>query len=241
MRPRCRLTLLAWTVAALFSTTLVVHAADTVLTFDDVTADTLVATHYHAQGVDFSYPPYASLPSTSQIPDAVVCCFPITRAPPPGHPDQVADISLAGMEFWRAGLFGTFSTFRNRVTMTVGDFLPDETANLTLTLYDKNGVQLGQPGQASVTGREGTATTAVAAGATPEVAFFLVQADEMNRHVWVDELAFNDPTTAAPLDFTIAVQGIQPPTFYVTRGGSTTASLPVVRYNGSNGDIKEGP
>jgi hypothetical protein len=142
------------------------------------------------------------------------------------------------MEFWRAGLFGTFSTFRNRVTMTVGDFLPGETANLSLTLYDKNGVQLGQPGRVSVTGRDGTATlTAVAPGATPEVAFFLVQADETNRHVWVDELAFNDPTTTAPPDFTIAVQGIQPPTFYVTQGGSTTAPLPLVRYNGSNGDI----
>src|SRR5262249_12272467 len=62
----------------------VVQAADTTIPFDDVPADTFLDTQFHDKGVDFGFPPYASLPSTSQVP-SVVCCTPITRAAPSGH------------------------------------------------------------------------------------------------------------------------------------------------------------
>src|SRR6266571_8814003 len=116
MVPRAR-TSLALTLVILAAApllTVLAHAADTVITFDDVPANTFLDKQYRDRGVDFGFPPYASLPPTSQIPN-VVCCTPITRAAPSGHSRQVASISNARTEFWISGMFGSFSTFRQHV------------------------------------------------------------------------------------------------------------------------------
>jgi len=214
-------------------------AADTVITFDDVPPNTEVATHYHAQGVDFGFPPYAALPPTSQIPGAVLCCLPLTRVSPSGHTSQVADIALSGTEIWTAALFGTFTTSRARVRVTVGDFLPGETAHVSLTAYDKNGALVAQSASQAVTGSGGAVMlTATAPGATPPIFYFLIQSAETNKHLWVDDLTFDNPTTLGPPDFLIAVQGLPNfSTFFVTQGGSTISPLPLSRFNGSNGNI----
>src|SRR4029077_9715430 len=98
----------------------VAHAGDTIITFDDVPTDTSLDTQFHDRGVDFGLPPYGSLPATSQIP-VVSCCIPITRAAPAGHASQVASISDAHAEFYIAAMFGSFTTYRQRVQVTVGN------------------------------------------------------------------------------------------------------------------------
>jgi hypothetical protein len=217
----------------------VAHAADTVITFDEVAADTFLNTQFHDRGVDFGYPPYASLPETSQIP-VVTCCTPITRAAPAGHASQVASISTARTEFWFSGMFGAFSTYRQRVQITVDNTVAVDTSPVTLSAFDINGALVGPPATAAVSGAGPPVTlTVTASGSTPTIAYFLVQSGDYNKGFWVDDLTFDNPSTPAPPDFAFDVQGLVWPgsALHVSQGGSLTKSLPIRRFNGSNGDI----
>src|SRR6476469_3973319 len=62
--------LCAVTVSAQPST---VCCPDTIIRFDDLPPNVSVTTHYHAQGVDFGLPPYATLLPSSQIPLGMAC------------------------------------------------------------------------------------------------------------------------------------------------------------------------
>lgn len=217
----------------------VAHAADTIITFDDVAANTFLDTQYHDKGVDFGFPPYASLPPTSQIPN-VVCCSPITRVAPAGHSSQVVSISDAQTEFWISAMFGSFSTFRQHVQITVGNTVAADTSLVTLSAFDINGSLVAAPATTSVSGSGPPVTlTVTAPGATPTIAYFLVQSGDYNKGLWVDDLTYDNPIAPAPPDFAFDVQGkIWPGSaLHVALGGSFTIALPIRRFNGSNGNI----
>jgi hypothetical protein len=210
--------------------------ADTVIGFDDLPVNASVNAHYHAQGVDFGLPPYS--PGDSHIP-GMACCFPITRAAPSGHSSQVANISISGGEFTQPGMFGTFTSFHGRVQVTVGDFAPGETASIRLSGYNVFGSLVAQSTTRMVTGGNPPVTLiATDAGATASIAYFVVQAAELNKLIWVDDLTFDNPRTPAAPDFALdAPFGIGGSAFWVTRGSSEAKDIPIRRFNGSNGNI----
>jgi hypothetical protein len=217
----------------------VAYAGDTVITFDDVPANTFLDTQFHDRGVDFGLPPYGSLPATSQIP-AVSCCVPITRDAPTGHASQVASISDAQSEFWISGMFGSFTTYRQRVQVTVGNTVAADTSSVTLSGFDINGTPVGPRATSMVSGAGAPVTlTVTGSGSTPTIAYFLVQSGDYNKGLWVDDLTYDNPVASAPPDFAFDVQGIVWPgsALHVTQGGSVTKALPLRRFNGSNGDI----
>jgi hypothetical protein len=213
--------------------------ADTVIRFDDLPANVSVTAHYRPQGVDFGLPPYSSLPPASQIPLGIRCCFPRVRVAPSGHSSQVADISTSGGEFFQPGMFGTFTTFRRRVQVTVGNFMPGETANITLSGYNVMGALVAQSATRVVAGGNPPVTLiAIAAGADPSVAYFVVQAAELNKAIWVDDLTFDNPRAPSPADFALGTpNGSGGSAFWLARGSSATKDFPVTRFNGSNGNI----
>ena len=213
------------------------QCADTTITFDDVPPTTPVETHYHSQGVDFGLPPYGSLPPTSQVP-AVWCCFPITRPAPTGYSSQVASIHEGGGEFYLAGLFGLFSTFRKHIQVTVGDSTQMDTSQVSLSIFNVNGALLGQS-VGSVSGGSAPITlNVVAPGAMPDIAYFLIQSSEYNNQLWVDNLTFDNPTKGARPDFSFNA-GLAGPgqAIFLTQGGVSALGLTLVRFNGSNGNI----
>jgi hypothetical protein len=215
------------------------RAADTVITFDDIAADTfLTPQNFHDRGVDFGLPPYASLPPGNQVP-SMACCTPITRAPPPGHSSQVASISFASTtEFWISGMFGSFSTWRQHVQVTIGNISPADTSQVTLWAFDINGMIVGAPATASFSGSPVTLSVS-APGPTPVIAYFAIQSADYNKSLWVDDLTFDNPAAPAPADFAFDVQGYVWPGSALTvyQGGSFSTPLPLRRFNGSNGDI----
>jgi hypothetical protein len=212
------------------------QAADTVITFDNLPPSTWLTTQYQAQGVQFGMPPYSSLPTNSQIP-SVLCCIPVTLAAPPGHSNQVAYVSGSAQEEWQAGMFGTFSVFHQTMRVDVGDSLAGETASVLLTIYDVNGQLITKSAVLTVTGGSQATTLSVAGGGSvPKIAFFLIQAVDMNKHIWVDNLTFDNPATQGDPDFTLgpASGGNY---FTVAQGDTATQTIPINRYNGSRGPI----
>jgi hypothetical protein len=216
---------------------IVAHAADTVINFDNLPPDTPVDTQYHSQGVDFGFPPYASLPASSQVPPAVTCCSPIIRAAPPNHASQVLDISSGRGEFFTPGVFGAFSGFHQRLQVSIGNNQPGITVQVTLSAYDIMGALVAPPVTNAVNGVP--VTVSVTSEATPpNIAYFLVQADDFNRDLWIDDLTYDNPVSL-PADFTFDLQGLiwSGSAIYLAQGESRTIPLPIRRLNGSNGDV----
>jgi hypothetical protein len=214
------------------------RSADTTITFDDLPPNTPVIAQYHKLGVDFGLPPYASLPPTSKVP-TVSCCIPITRTAPSGYSSQVASISWSSNEFYNPGLFGTFSTFRHYIQISIGNSLPGDTTPVTLSAFSVSGDLLAQTAGSVSGGSEPITLRVVARGSTATIAYFLVQSSAYNKQLWVDNLTFDNPAAGAPPDFAFNLQGLvwAGSAIFLTQGGSATVTLPLVRFNGSYGGI----
>jgi IPT/TIG domain len=153
---------------------------------------------------------------------------------------RLRPISAGRGEFWIAGMFGTFSTFRQRVQVTVGNTVPADTSSVTLSAYDVGDSLVAPPATSLVSGAGPPVTlTVMAPGLSPNIAYFLVQSGDYNKGLWVDDLTYDNPTTQAPPDFAFDVQGNVWPgsALFVGQGGSLTRPLPLRRFNGSNGEI----
>jgi hypothetical protein len=206
------------------------HAANTVITFNDLSPNTVLTNQYDAMGVDFVYPP-----ESGQIP-YLSCCGPITRVAPPGHDSQVVSLSWHSQEIFQPAISGVFTSFRSRIQITVGDSISNEKSFVNLSAYDINGMLVGQSGAQTVVGGMPPVTLVAAVnGAAPTIAFFVVLSSTSNTNLWADDLTFDNPAGGTP-DFSIGLAG-GGAFFTVVQGGSASETIPINRFNGSNGNI----
>ncbi len=212
--------------------------ADTVITFDDLPANTALSNQYVSKGVTFGYPPYSSLPLNSQIPPGIHCCFPVVVTAPPGHATQAANISIEGGENFLPGMSGAFTTFRQRVQATIGGFSPGEQSSVTLSVFNINGLLVGRSDTRSLSAGPVTLIATIGS-AEPSIAYFIIQTTIDESPIWVDDLTFDNPATPPPADFTLS-DPIGAAGFWMSRGTSASQNIVITRLNGSNGNIAFG-
>ena len=160
-----------------------------------------VTSQYHADGIDFGWPPYGALPASSQIPGGVQGAVPIIVAAPANYPAaQVAKL-ITPTEFTSAEAFGIFAGFHQHVKATVGSFFP-ENNNVTLTAYDINGVLVASATASIASGRPPAVLQAVSLSATPNIAYFLIVCSEASVPLWIGQVSFDAGATQA--DFELA-------------------------------------
>src|SRR5580700_8178106 len=165
-------------------------ANDTSIQFNNLPPDTPLSNQYTAMGVTFGYPPYSSLGQNSQIP-YLTCCWPATTVAPPGNPNPiVVSISNPDAEFYQSAVFGTFTTFRQHMLVTVGDMRPNESAMVTLIGYDINGVVVAHSQEMLINAQAPTLMGITSS--TSNIAFFLIQTFDYNKRLWIDNLTFDN-------------------------------------------------
>jgi hypothetical protein len=162
---------------------------------------------------------------------------------------QVANLSTCtGCEFFTPSTSGTFTVPRSHVSVYVG-YLgapavcpagnPNEAcAFVTLLAFDSNGAQVASSGQVRVVQGQGVHTQLSVSTAKAEIVGFEItarEADDADKHIAIDDLAFDNPSGSSSADFTLTPASS---VVKVVQGASATDVITIGRLGGSTGDIQ---
>ena len=196
-------------------------AADSVVTFDDVAAGTVVGQQYAALGVAFGPGPVGTTggkpvvaavgagvaQSGAQVGRLQVAC-PNGEC---GGPTPETDVALSGGHARVSAAVGAFGTASTTVTMTA---------------FDAGGAQVGTPSSAHVTGGAGFHSRLIVSSSTEVIRFVRIKGSTIQT-IGIDDLTVDTPAPAAP---TFSIAPLRTPVT-VSEGGTTLLPVVVNRTN----------
>ena len=196
------------------------------LTFDDLPANTVLLTQYLVKGVDF-------IPDPTRT-KAVIASLPFGY---PSSSTQVADISTpaGGVEFPIPRVECRLLRTASQVSVYVGLTKPwlHNIPNVVLNAYDANHNIIASAGPVQPSDIF-KLTQLKVSSATASIVSFAISCDVANSSpVGIDDLRIITPTTSPDFSLISAATSVN-----VGPGGSNTATINIIRLNGSAGNVQ---
>jgi hypothetical protein len=203
--------------------------------FDDQPDGTVVTDEYASRGVG---PPGVTFIDGVSIPGYSGCCLPVVTSTSAAHSGGKVGSAYAQChtEFCTPGVAGKFDEFGSFVRVFVGTITSriSPPATVTLRAYDSSLEEIGQ--QTATLPVNSVSAQLEVDASSQEIAYFTVQANDLNVAFGIDDLSFDVPETPPPPDFQLSVSshlGI-----YAYPGGGGSESIGIQRFNGSTGPIQ---